>query len=213
MSVSAQYATSGPRATSSPRLTRHPVSHPDKASDLTRRAYRVRGQGRATIGGQICLRNPAVGAGAAIRGKGGQSARRISRGVAGDPRLRGERKPTCSPLVTSFASAISYGKFARGAGWWSGSERVAGGWRGRSEQGAGPLSRGRLTRAGAPLSQTEEAVRTSGASSQITFRSLCYTFGTHRADCRFASNASCEFHPHIWTSRRGRGWRLCPHPP
>src|ERR1700737_1175037 len=63
---------------------------------------------------------------AAIRGEGGQSARGISRGVAGDPRLRGERKPTCSPLVTSFASAISYGKFARGAGWWSGSGRALG---------------------------------------------------------------------------------------
>src|SRR5271155_3232661 len=90
---------------------------------VTRRAYRVLGQGRATIGGQMCLRNPAVGAGAAIRGDGGQSARGIPRGVAGDPRPRGERKPTCSPLVTSFASAISYGKFARGAGWWSGSGR------------------------------------------------------------------------------------------
>src|ERR1700720_514439 len=71
---------------------------------VTRRAYRVLGQGRATIGGQICLRNPAVGAGAAIRGEGGQRPRGISRGVAGDPRLRGERQPTCSP------SAISYGK-------------------------------------------------------------------------------------------------------
>src|SRR3977135_1852262 len=95
---------------------------------VTRRAYRVLGQDRATIGGQICLRNPAVGAGAAIRGEGGQSARGVSRGGAGDPRLRGKRgKPTCSPLVTSFASAISYGKFARGARWWSGSGRVAGG--------------------------------------------------------------------------------------
>src|ERR1700730_10556622 len=103
---------------------------------VTRRAYRVLKQDRATIGGQICLRNPAVGAGAAIRGEGGQSARGISRGVTGDPRLRGERKPTCSPLVTSFASAISYGKFARGAGWWRGSGLVAGGWRGRSEQGS-----------------------------------------------------------------------------
>ena len=28
---------------------------------VTRRAYRVLGQDRATIGGQICLRNPAVG--------------------------------------------------------------------------------------------------------------------------------------------------------
>src|ERR1700738_2618090 len=37
---------------------------------VTRRAYRVLGQDRATIGGQICLRNPAVGAGAAIRGEG-----------------------------------------------------------------------------------------------------------------------------------------------
>src|ERR1700730_1706677 len=100
---------------------------------VTRHSYLVLGQGRATIGGQICLRNPAVGAGAAIRSEGGQSARGISRGVAGDPRLRGERKPTCSPLVTLFASAISYGKFARGAGWWSGSGRGAGGWRGRSE--------------------------------------------------------------------------------
>src|ERR1700704_5394072 len=70
---------------------------------VTRRAYRVLGQDRATIGGQICLRNPAVGAGAAIRGEGGQSARGVSRGGAGNPRLRGERKPTCSPLVTSFA--------------------------------------------------------------------------------------------------------------
>src|ERR1700730_7188828 len=74
---------------------------------VTRRAYRVLGQDRATIGGQICLRNPAVGAGAAIRGEGGQSARGVSRGGAGNPRLRGERKPTCSPLVTSFASGIS----------------------------------------------------------------------------------------------------------
>src|ERR1700704_5066655 len=87
---------------------------------VTRRAYRL-GHGRATIGGQICLRNPAAGAGAAIRGEGGQSARGISRGGAGNPRLRGKRKPTCSPLVTSFASAISYGKFARGAGWGRGS--------------------------------------------------------------------------------------------
>src|ERR1700704_1154349 len=88
---------------------------------VTRRAYRVLGQGRATIGGQICLRTPAAGAGATIRGEGGQSARGVSRGGAGNPRLRGERKPTCSPLVTSFASAISYGKFARGAGWGRGS--------------------------------------------------------------------------------------------
>ena len=29
--------------------------------------------------------------------------------------------------MTSFASAISYGKFARGVGWWSGSGRVPGG--------------------------------------------------------------------------------------
>src|ERR1700724_2163375 len=77
---------------------------------VTRRAYRVLGQDRATIGGQICLRNPAVGARATIRGEGGQSARGVSRGGAGNPRLRGERKPTCSPLVTSFASGISYGK-------------------------------------------------------------------------------------------------------
>src|ERR1700737_4407005 len=76
---------------------------------VTRRAYRVLGQDRATIGGQIYLRNPAGGAEAAIRGEGGQSARGISRGGAGNPRPRGERKPTCSPLVTSFASAISYG--------------------------------------------------------------------------------------------------------
>src|SRR5580700_7496133 len=107
-------------------------------SAVTRRAYRVLGQGRATIGGEICLRNPAVGAGAAIRGEGGQSARGVSRGGAGNPRLRGERKPTCSPLVTSFASGISYGKFARGAGWWSGSWRVPGGLRGRNERGGGP---------------------------------------------------------------------------
>src|SRR3977135_396988 len=72
---------------------------------VTRRAYRL-GHGRATIGGQICLRNPAAGAGAAIRGEGGQSARGISRGVAGNPRLRGKRKPTCSPLVTSFLMEI-----------------------------------------------------------------------------------------------------------
>src|SRR6202047_1117797 len=103
---------------------------------VTRRAYRVLGQDRATIGGQICLRNPAVGAGAAIRGEGGQSARGVSRRGAGNPRLRGERKPTCSPLVTSFASGISYGKFARGAGWWSGSWRVPGGLRGRNERAA-----------------------------------------------------------------------------
>src|SRR5580704_17124115 len=64
---------------------------------VTRRAYRVRGQDRATIGRQIYLRNPAGGAEAAIRGEGGQSARGISRGGAGNP--------TCSPLVTSFASA------------------------------------------------------------------------------------------------------------
>src|ERR1700737_830880 len=104
---------------------------------VTRRAYRVLGQDRATIGGQICLRNPAVGAGAAIRGEDGQSARGVSRGGAGNPRPRGERKPTCSPLVTSFASAISYGKFARGAGWWS-SWGVPGGLRGRNERGGGP---------------------------------------------------------------------------
>jgi hypothetical protein len=59
---------------------------------VTRRAYRVLGQDRATIGGQICLRNPAVGAGAAIRGEGGQSARGVSRGGAGNP--RDNRKPT-----------------------------------------------------------------------------------------------------------------------
>jgi hypothetical protein len=41
--------------------------------------------------------------------RGGQSARGISRGGAGDPRLRGECKPTCSP------SAISYGKLEPGA--------------------------------------------------------------------------------------------------
>src|ERR1700731_373934 len=104
---------------------------------VTRRAYRVLGQDRATIGGQICLRDPAAGAGAAIRGEDGQSARGVSRGGAGNPRLRGERKPTCSPLVTSFASGISYGKFARGAGWWS-SWRVPGGLRGRNERGGGP---------------------------------------------------------------------------
>src|ERR1700731_5045728 len=88
--------------------------------------------------GQICLRNPAVGAGAAIRGEGGQSARGVSRCGSGNPRLRGERKPTCSPLVTSFASGILHGKFARGAGWWSGSWRVPGGLRGRNERGGGP---------------------------------------------------------------------------
>ena len=67
------------------------------------------------------------------------SARGVSRGGAGNPRLRGKRgKPTCSPLVTSFASAISYGKFARGAGWWSGSWRVPGGLRGRNKRGGGP---------------------------------------------------------------------------
>ncbi len=32
------------------------------------------------------------------------------------------------------ASAISYGRFARGAGWWSGSGRVAGGRRGRRDE-------------------------------------------------------------------------------
>jgi hypothetical protein len=33
-----------------------------------------------------------------------------------------------------------------------------------------------------------------------------------RADCRFASNASCEFHP-IWTCRRGCGQAALSHPP
>src|SRR5205807_10194550 len=36
-----------------------------------------------------CLRNPAVEAGAAIRGEGGQSARGISRRGAGNPRFAG----------------------------------------------------------------------------------------------------------------------------
>src|ERR1700730_9608248 len=76
---------------------------------VTRHAFRVLGQGHATIGGQTYLRSPAGGAGAAIRAEGSQSARGISRGGAGNPRPRGERNPTCSPLVTSFASAISYG--------------------------------------------------------------------------------------------------------
>jgi hypothetical protein len=112
-------------------------------SAVTRRAYRVLGQGRATIGGEICLRNPAVGTRAAIRGEGGQGARGVSRGGAGNPRFRGKGEPTCSPLVTSFASAISYGKFVRGAGWWSGSGRALGGSRGRNVRVKAP-DRGRI---------------------------------------------------------------------
>ena len=45
---------------------RHPTIHKTNVRRaVTRRAYRVLGQDLATIGGQICLRNPAVGAGAA----------------------------------------------------------------------------------------------------------------------------------------------------
>ncbi len=41
------------------RGAKHGAIHkPNVRRAVTRRAYRVLGQGRATIGGQICLRNP-----------------------------------------------------------------------------------------------------------------------------------------------------------
>jgi hypothetical protein len=53
------------------------------------------------------------------------------------------RRTETNMLVTSFASAISYGKFVRGAGWWSGSGRALGGLRGRNDRVKAP-DRGRI---------------------------------------------------------------------
>jgi hypothetical protein len=52
---------------------------------------------------------------------------------------KGRAGRDCRLTGTAFASsfAIAHGNFARGAGWWIGSGRVAGGWSGRSgERGA-----------------------------------------------------------------------------